>query len=137
MKTWPQLEADHKRYYRETSNVPSGEYHETQIGWRTIVVDALNAVEVVVPEFDIHQIKEKFGGLRMYLSCDEHVAVREIVRRAEAAAYETCETCGAPAIMDENQHWIKTLCPWHIGERAKATAERKLEYRLAKIATPE
>lgn len=54
------------------------------------------------------QVKEKFGGLRFYLTCgtDE---MYEAIRKAEEEADRTCERCGMPG-ESRGGGWIKTLC---------------------------
>jgi len=56
------------------------------------------------------QVKEKFGGLRFYMTCgtDE---IYDLTDKAEALSYKTCEECGKPG---EERHggWIRTLCDY-------------------------
>lgn len=61
------------------------------------------------------QVKEKFGGLRFYMSCqtDEMSA---LIREAEAASYVTCESCGKPGER-RGGGYIQTLCDEHNAAR--------------------
>lgn len=60
---------------------------------------------------EIHQIKEKFGGLRFYTGpCSEELM--SAVDRAEAKSYEICEECGQPGVLRQGG-WIRTLCDEH------------------------
>ena len=54
------------------------------------------------------QVKEKFGGLRFYMTggTDE---IFDLIEKAEALSYKTCESCGAPGTQS-NSKWITTLC---------------------------
>lgn len=63
---------------------------------------------------EVHQIKEKFGGLRFYYDGGDD-EVSGMVRMAEAWADSTCETCGDRG---ERRHggWIRTLCDKHEAE---------------------
>lgn len=56
----------------------------------------------------IHQIKEKFGGLRVYLShyTDE---LRDMIDKAEDESFHICEECGKPG-KERSDGWIYTLC---------------------------
>jgi hypothetical protein len=57
------------------------------------------------------QIKEKYGGLRLYFSGgDEYV--EGLVSMAEAISYKTCEVCGNKGECNKNG-WFTTLCPAH------------------------
>ena len=65
------------------------------------------------PYFEILQIKEKFGGLRVYtgfFAKSPPQEVLDIIAEAEAEAYETCEYCGAKENVTTEGGWIKTLC---------------------------
>lgn len=54
------------------------------------------------------QIKEKFGGLRVYFSGgDEYV--RGLISLAEAWSYKTCENCGERGTPNK-KGWIIVLC---------------------------
>jgi len=54
------------------------------------------------------QIKEKWGGLRIYyIGGDDYI--RGVVDMAEEMSYKICERCGCPG--SPNKHgWITTLC---------------------------
>lgn len=62
--------------------------------------------------FALVQIKEKFGGLRIYLGGMEtglFEDVNDIVENAESESFTICEKCGKPGKPREGG-WIKTLC---------------------------
>ena len=69
----------------------------------------------------IQQIKEKFGGLRIYCS-ENSDYVEAVISMAEEIADNTCEECGNKGKLYELS-WFKTLCPTH----AKARYGDKLE----------
>jgi hypothetical protein len=54
------------------------------------------------------QIKEKFGGLRVYLNGETPEMTAAIIE-AERKSFETCEQCGAPGKLRRGG-WISTLC---------------------------
>jgi hypothetical protein len=54
------------------------------------------------------QIKEKFGGLRVYYSGGDEF-VEGLVNMAEAISYCICENCGDQG-KPNKQGWITTLC---------------------------
>jgi hypothetical protein len=94
-------------------------------GWWPLV-DRLHAdLTALVGEHDVTQIKQKYGGLRYYLTVPDDTAedVRDEVSRlkeeAEEASYSICEACGAAA----TQEWIGetewTVCARHRDELAE------------------
>ena len=54
------------------------------------------------------QVKEKFGGLRFYMTggTDE---IFGLIERAEEESYAICEQCGEPG-RETGNGWIRTLC---------------------------
>lgn len=54
------------------------------------------------------QVKEKFGGLRFYMTCGTG-EIFDLIDGAEALSYETCEECGSPG-ESRDTGWIRTLC---------------------------
>ena len=83
--------------------------HEDNDRWRTQYKQKEN------PDYisDYHpvkfdQIKEKYGGLRIYFSGgDEYIA--GMVTMAECWSYNTCEVCGERGKPNKGG-WISTLC---------------------------
>ena len=70
-------------------------------GWGGLVEEAYEAL----PDgATIAQIKEKFGGLRVYA----YPSV-EAITAIEARSETVCEDCGAPGKLRE-RWWIRTLC---------------------------
>lgn len=68
-----------------------------------------------IPQVKMRQIKEKFGGLRIYYDGGDD-AIGGMVDMAEAIAEVTCEECGKPG-HSRSGGWIKTLCDEHEEER--------------------
>lgn len=86
-------------------------------GWRTAfgeqlcqeLKDALDEYNYT-DEYIIVQIKEKFGGLRIYdngipVGCRAH----DIIRKYEGISYDTCIRCGKPATK-MSLGWICPYC---------------------------
>lgn len=99
-------------------------------GWFDIIdaasakLEAINrglGKEKIVAE----QVKEKFGGLRYYLSappsvCDQAYA---IAAEAEHASEKTCEACGKPGVLRNIKFWLTTLCDKCHEERQRERRE--------------
>lgn len=54
------------------------------------------------------QVKEKFGGLRFYMSSTND-EIRDLVSNVEALSFKTCEDCGSPGTLRQTG-WYRTLC---------------------------
>jgi hypothetical protein len=67
-----------------------------------------------VSQVEVHQIKEKFGGLRFYYSGGD-AEISGMVRMAESWAEIACEQCGAIG-QRRSGGWIRTLCDTHEAE---------------------
>jgi hypothetical protein len=68
-------------------------------GWAAIVTALNNDIRMIDPQYTIDQIKEKFGGLRYYITLSDNELGPEIyklVREAEELSMETCDVCGQP-----------------------------------------
>lgn len=61
------------------------------------------------------QVKEKFGGLRFYVSinetCPDPDLAYLLVDACERASYKTCRTCGQPSVLRrDGTMWLAALC---------------------------
>lgn len=94
-------------------------------GWFDVIWKASQKLESILqalPEderFRAAQIKEKFGGLRLYLDGPSTPEAEEIIREAEALASQTCEDCGQPGSVDRSHPWVRTLCDEHKASRPR------------------
>lgn len=95
-------------------------YVECCSGWKDLIFETAIAVENelvklpphIVEEMYATQIKEKFGGLRFYMSyC--HEVIDDIISRAESKSTSICEVCGSPGSRKIDRGWIQTLCNSH------------------------
>lgn len=82
-------------------------------GWLPIM-GALCAMLQCLGSPSLAQVKEKFGGLRIYFTgVGPSDAARGAVRMAELVAATTCERCGTNQDVtteSSGTSWIKTLC---------------------------
>jgi hypothetical protein len=92
-------------------------------GWYPIVTALDEAIAELYPDYEIHQVKEKYGTLRYYCSWDGEDRVRQLIRDAEAKSRVTCEKCGAPGKLGESEGWWRTTCTEHAPEGFTPEAE--------------
>ena len=91
-------------------------------GWYSILIEAFRKISetfvdnnVPLEEFTLLDIKEKFGGLRIYYGSLPDVVFYDVeaaVVEAENQSYSTCEECGKPGSL-RKVGWMKTLCDAH------------------------
>lgn len=68
-----------------------------------------NIREADTNNFTFVQVKEKFGGLRIYfLGGNEKIC--QLIKEAEDASLEICEFCGSRQNVTRGGIWVKTLC---------------------------
>ena len=74
---------------------------------------------------EVHQIKEKFGGLRFYCATPSgtRYELRGMLQLAESFSFRICESCGNKGEVRDHA-WVRTLCD---------KCEKKDSKRLAKI----
>lgn len=83
------------------------------INWH---IESKSSSNVNLLEFRWAQIKEKFGGLRMYAENSDDF-ISGVIAAVEALSLTTCEVCGKPGLPGTASAagfaggWIKTLCP--------------------------
>ena len=94
------------------------------------VLEGLDEADSKDIGFEVHQIKEKFGGLRFYAEAavpkprelspglsDAVDRINELIAEAESNSFTICEKCGEPGeLRMEGRSWIRTLCDEHAEE---------------------
>lgn len=73
----------------------------------------------------VHQIKEKFGGLRFYYDGGDDY-IHGMLAMAESWAACTCEVCGERGSL-RHGGWIRTLCDKHEEEHQNKRAQYDAE----------
>jgi hypothetical protein len=97
---------------------------ECNSGWYDLVDECLTKLKTIYPKIKICQIKEKFGGLRVYeetiyseINLDRDKifeSICAVIDIYEAKSYEICEVCSKPGVLRTKGHrWIRTLCDEH------------------------
>lgn len=86
-------------------------------GWHELVRKLDADLKEIDPEYELLQVKEKFGTLRYYASFTTEKYEEGMARIgvAEAESAETCEVCGTKegvtTASSEASWWMRTLCP--------------------------
>jgi len=97
-----------------------GRWISCDAGWYPLICELDSQLAQLDPEYEVHQVKEKFGTLRYYARSDHyrglHNPFSDTTRDAERRSAGVCELCGAPgglcetAPMGEPWRRVKTLC---------------------------
>ena len=81
------------------------------------------------------QIKEKFGGLRVYMDCST-AGIDSAISEAVSRAATTCEKCGKPGTLRQ-QYGVRTYCDdcdrAYVAWQEERRAERKRKESMQTI----
>lgn len=82
--------------------------------WEPVVLRLLWLYERAGIEYEVHQVKQKFGGLRLYVGFGEDVPdhYRYMVDGVELACNGVCEDCGSTSNVYKQapKGWVFTRC---------------------------
>jgi hypothetical protein len=102
--------------YRKTIDVDEG--------WYQLVVDCDKELTGADPNYQIYQVKEKFGGLRYYTKPsnpdDKHTLIQigNIISKYEDVASRTCSATGGPGVLMKSiGGWRKMLNPEYAADK--------------------
>lgn len=95
-------------------------YDDVGPGWAVLLTMLHVELESICPDYQVTQVKEKWGGLRAYLDFSETTdpgakrVAYTLVHLVEARSLNICEFCGRLGKNEANAHgWWQTLCPEH------------------------
>lgn len=94
---------------------------ETDDGWYDLIDNLCKCIQsyidmnpyLNIPQVEIAQLKEKYGGLRYYVD-NSNEYISGMISFAEYISYETCEVCGKKGCLCSKTGWMKTLCKDHM-----------------------
>jgi hypothetical protein len=125
---WERLRRKHWAHVRD-ANTPNERIEFCcGVGWATLL-DALftraaAALNGSSEKLRVHQIKQKLGGLRIYiddLPAPFDAALCAMITEAEFLSFAICEVCGRPGrLMVDRFGWWTTRCEDHAPPEAKA-----------------
>lgn len=105
---------------------------EVEDGWLPLLDDTLTEIEACLEKHrwigraSIVRVKEKFGGLRIYVRPNNasihipkmlQIELTDIRDEAERRSMQTCELCGDPAEVGNYDGYYQSLCQRHSHER--------------------
>lgn len=100
--------------------IPSrwGKHVDVNPGWADLVLELNERLAMLVPDYEVHQVKEKFGGLRYYVEIDydncAYADFDRLIQEAESASLRICDKCGEPgSIVNTSPYWVATRCADH------------------------
>lgn len=100
-----------------------GKYLDIGPGWYQLVLDLDRDIAKLAPDYVLHQVKEKFGGLRYYVGeipSDVWDQVADLKNAAEEQSFRTCEVCGTTnSVTTAGRGWVRTLCERDRTERSE------------------
>lgn len=118
------IEKNDPRLQKIEDRIPErwGKYLGISPGWYQIVIDLDEALSEIDPDYEVQQVKTKFGGLRYYCerttTSDFDGEFKDdpwniLIAEAEAKSYKTCEHCGNPGSMENSLGpWVTTVCTY-------------------------
>jgi len=112
-KDFPTLYKGRKRTIQE-SLMPFG--FMCSDGWYKLIYKLSKDIVALDKKVEATEVKEKFGGLRFYIS-PAKAEVHDLVDKAEEESYKICEECGEKGKLRDKLPWILTLCNKHYNEK--------------------
>lgn len=94
-------------------------------GWYDLIFDLSKKLELMIlllpeeqrKEMKASQVKEKFGGLRFYMTLYNE-EFQKLIREAQNKSFHICEECGKPGQLIQ-AGWLYTSCEEHAKEEHK------------------
>ena len=105
---WPKKEEYRKKLSDRGINWPSAGF-EVGPGWMNLVTKLLDNIISLGWDKDLHQIKQKFCGMRFYVG-NASAEIRALIDKAEEKAHDICEYCGIEGLGGVDKVGMN-LCP--------------------------
>jgi len=84
-------------------------FFECGNGWFPLIKELIEDLIALGWDKKTCQVKEKFGGLRFYITSGSD-EIYDRITKAENDSYEICERTGKPGKLRNDIGWWKTLC---------------------------
>lgn len=87
-------------------------------GWYGLVIEVMNKIELIYKEhnismsddFEILQIKQKFGELIIYTKSSLRKEIDQVIQEARMKSIQVCEECAATGRIYKQGWRVSTLC---------------------------
>jgi hypothetical protein len=89
-------------------------------GWYQLIFDCDAELAAIDPDYQVLQIKQKFGSLRFYCASNDESkskTMSDVTLKYEQLSLRTCELTGKPGVIMKKGLWFKTLDP-ELGDAA-------------------
>jgi len=112
--------------YRKGSPPITDSYcFECSEGWYPLIQELIEDLIKLGWDKQVTQVKEKFGGLRFYISGGS-TEIYDRITEAETKSYTICEECGAPGELRKDLGWYFTLCDTHHQQKKEERNKNKI-----------
>jgi hypothetical protein len=91
------------------TKIDSSYFFSFEEGWFALTAQLIKDCLAAGWDGDLHQSKEKFGGLRFYIGSGSE-EIWKIIQKAEGDSYDVCEMCGTTEQIGHTRGWISTFC---------------------------
>ena len=114
MKTEEQQEIEQRIKSKITTTLKG---IDVDLGWFPLIDQLDKDLTAIDPNYEIHQVKEKFGGLRYYAQASSGLTdklyqkFRATITEAENRSFKTCEVSGNPGVLMQQGYTLRTLDP--------------------------
>ncbi len=100
------MSVNYRGYTREMGLTSVGK------GWAPLINRVFDKLETIKGSIKIVQVKEKWGGLRIYTDYSNK-ELDKVIYDIEHESLEVCEVCGQPGKL-RGSNWYYTSCDEHI-----------------------
>lgn len=101
-------------------NIPPAWSH-VPTGWVALLEATMEQLDIVAPGWLVVQVKQKFGGLRLYVELPEDLETssralaHSLVSDAERESCSACDVCGEPGTLTQvRKNYWQTRCESHV-----------------------
>ena len=82
-------------------------------GWESLVRRVYTCIKDMGVTVGVRQVKEKFGGLRIYTEYHDE-QLEKIIIDVGKESFKICEKCGNPGSLVKKNGWYRTRCNDHM-----------------------